>query len=369
MMANGLLILIKLISPKKEENGFTLIELILVLMIFGILCAIAVPKFSSVTNKAKQKEASVIVSSIIKSAKAHQAEWGSLPLNMGEISQYAKFQKCIATDVENQGATVCKEGISVEVFNNEDQFFSQSGNYHIEIQTSSNPLNFQVKANPNGKIYAKEGSAVVGCYNPELKVSQIIEYTSKIEDKGIKQHIRCESGPQLPLNESLAFGPDSGLSCREAKSLPAGISSEYVYLSGRSRLSVPIVPVDISIGNSSWRVEGVTSPIDNTYSDRRWLETFAEEAASVINNSEGEYSAEIDPNNSQSIKIYGPTGNLQNDIEMKIDISERSRLSRGVYPYAVPSLGNFNDNWDNNKQAYVMPDDSNGETTGVCDGR
>ena len=369
MMANGLLILIKLISPKKEENGFTLIDLILVLMIFGILCAIAVPQFSSVTNKAKQKEASVIVSSIIKSAKAHQAEWGSLPINMGEISQYAKFQKCIATDVENQGATVCKEGISVEVFNNEDQFFSQSGNYHIEIQTSSNPLNFQVKANPNGKIYAKEGSAVVGCYNPELKISQIIKYTSKIEDKGIKPYIRCESETQLPLNESVAFGPDSGLSCREAKSLPAGISSEYVYLSGRSRLSVPIVPVDISIGNSSWRVEGVTSPIDNTYSDRRWLETFAEEAASVINNSEGEYSAEIDPNNSQSIKIYGPTGNLQNDIEMKIDISERSRLSRGVYPYAVPSLGNFNDNWDNNKQAYVMPDDSNGETTGVCDGR
>ena len=57
MMANGLLILIKLISPKKEENGIRLIELILVLMIFGILCAIAVPQYSSVANKAKQNEA------------------------------------------------------------------------------------------------------------------------------------------------------------------------------------------------------------------------------------------------------------------------------------------------------------------------
>ena len=66
---------------------------------------------------------------------------------------------------------------------------------------------------------------------------------------------------------------------------------------------------------------------------------------------------------------YGPTGNVQNDIEMKIDISERSRLSRGVYPYAVPYLGNFNDNWDNIKQAYVMPNESEGETTEVCDGR
>ena len=102
------LTLIKFISSQKEENGFTVIELIVVLMIFGILSVITAPQFSSVTNKAKQKEASVIVSSIIKAAKAHQAEWGLLPSNMGDISQYAKFQKCITNNVETQGASVCK---------------------------------------------------------------------------------------------------------------------------------------------------------------------------------------------------------------------------------------------------------------------
>ena len=55
-MAKSLLILIKLISSQKEDNGFTVIELIVVLMIFGILSIIAVPQFSSVTNKAKQRE-------------------------------------------------------------------------------------------------------------------------------------------------------------------------------------------------------------------------------------------------------------------------------------------------------------------------
>ena len=73
MMANGLLILIKFISSKKEENGFTLIELILVLMIFGILCAIAVPQFSSVTNKAKQKDLSYLAkhrNQVIECSKA-----------------------------------------------------------------------------------------------------------------------------------------------------------------------------------------------------------------------------------------------------------------------------------------------------------
>ena len=48
-----------------------------------------------------QKEASVIVSSIIKAAKAHQAEWGLLPSDMGDISQYAKFQKCITNNSES----------------------------------------------------------------------------------------------------------------------------------------------------------------------------------------------------------------------------------------------------------------------------
>ena len=72
------------------------------------------------------------------------------------------------------------------------------------------------------------------------------------------------------------------------------------------------MPVDISIGDKSWRIDGVTAAIDN---------------------------------------------------------AERSRLSRGTYPYAYPSLGNWNDNWDNNKQAYVMADQNDDETTSVCDGR
>ena len=52
---------------------------------------------------------------------------------------------------------------------------------------------------------------------------------------------------------------------------------------------------------------------------------------------------------------------------MRIDNSERSRLSRGAYPYAVPALGNRRDNWDQN--TYEIPDPSNEETTTVCDGR
>ena len=188
------LTLIKFISSQKEENGFTVIELIVVLMIFGILSVITAPQFSSVTNKAKQKEASVIVSSIIKAAKAHQAEWGLLPSNMGDISQYAKFQKCITNNVETQGASVCKNEIPVAVLSTDLQFYTSSGHYNIEIMTSDNPIVFKIKANPNGTSFSSAGSAVVGCYKPETGTTHVKEYSSK--ERGKMPYINCEINSQ-----------------------------------------------------------------------------------------------------------------------------------------------------------------------------
>ena len=53
---------------RKEINGFTLVELIVVVMMIGILSSIAMTQFMSAADKAKQKEASAIVASMIKSA-------------------------------------------------------------------------------------------------------------------------------------------------------------------------------------------------------------------------------------------------------------------------------------------------------------
>ncbi len=42
----------------KNEEGFTLIEIIAVLVIMGILAAVAVPKFFDLQSKAKEKAVS-----------------------------------------------------------------------------------------------------------------------------------------------------------------------------------------------------------------------------------------------------------------------------------------------------------------------
>ena len=52
----------------KEEEGFTLVELIVVVMMIGILSSIAIPQFMTSADKAKQKEATGIVSALVKAA-------------------------------------------------------------------------------------------------------------------------------------------------------------------------------------------------------------------------------------------------------------------------------------------------------------
>ena len=50
--------IISLDELKNYKNGFTLIELIVVMMKIGIISAISIPQFLTAANKAKQKGSS-----------------------------------------------------------------------------------------------------------------------------------------------------------------------------------------------------------------------------------------------------------------------------------------------------------------------
>ena len=183
------------LSHIDDESGFTLVELIVVVMMIGILSSIAIPQFMTAADKAKQKEATGIVAALVKAATAYQTEYGGLPANAEELSEYAKFQKCTHTAAGTDGGKVCKGETPAPLADTDTTFISSSGHYEVTFRLDGNPEQFQVLANPNGTAYENNGSAVTGCYNPAEAISEIYEFTAKAitnpEGKGPRTWRAC----------------------------------------------------------------------------------------------------------------------------------------------------------------------------------
>ena len=73
---------------RKEEKGFSLIELVVVVAVLGVLSAIAIPSFNNIILKARQAGAASHVDALLKSVSIYKINTGSYPNNWNQISMY-----------------------------------------------------------------------------------------------------------------------------------------------------------------------------------------------------------------------------------------------------------------------------------------
>ena len=78
----------------RNQEGFTLIELIVVVVIIGILSSIAVPSFQDATKKARQRGVAAQISTYIKGAQAFYTEYGTPIRNAGNLSEFVDVIEC-----------------------------------------------------------------------------------------------------------------------------------------------------------------------------------------------------------------------------------------------------------------------------------
>ena len=79
-------------TKKRNEKGFTLIELMIVVVIIGILAALAIPRFMRATTKSKQSEAKQVLKQIYTMQHAYRQEYNTYALNGTTASAVAAQQ-------------------------------------------------------------------------------------------------------------------------------------------------------------------------------------------------------------------------------------------------------------------------------------
>ena len=132
---------------EKGEEGFSLIELVIVVAVLAILSAIAIPSFQSLTRKARQISAASHVDAILKSATIFRVEEGYFPTSWSEILVYYKegsagsnLESCEVYNSQCNGneKVIVNGQYLITFFNQSDRFGVSAWRFNNTGGTSTN---------------------------------------------------------------------------------------------------------------------------------------------------------------------------------------------------------------------------------------
>ena len=156
-----------------NQEGFTLVELIVVVVIIGILSAIAIPSFQNASDKAKQKEPTVLIAGYLKAAQAYYIEYGMLPVYTSHLGQYVSVVSC-----RRNYPAYCKNNLPRDYTTiNSMSWTTPDGYFDIYMRIRSNKLTFRAMPVP---VYQNNGYGVSGCYNPQTGATKVVEQTRRM---------------------------------------------------------------------------------------------------------------------------------------------------------------------------------------------
>ena len=86
---------------RRMKEGFTLVEILVVVVIIGILAAIAIPTYFKLTENTYAKEAEIQIKNMVKSAGQYKLNYGELPPDCWETMREEGFIEIKNTVTEN----------------------------------------------------------------------------------------------------------------------------------------------------------------------------------------------------------------------------------------------------------------------------
>ena len=145
-----------------NQEGFTLVELIVVVVIIGILSVLAIPNLLGFINKSTEIEGSTQVSNFIKASQMCYLDFGKLPRNAGELSQCAPVPAC-QWAAHLKGKEICKtwKKLDLAIDNPSTPQWNSPGGF-FNIRMSQTGTNLNIRAIP----YFKGPAGTSACFNP-----------------------------------------------------------------------------------------------------------------------------------------------------------------------------------------------------------